>query len=286
MLKPNPNDSPIPSLPTSLSALPQPSSKGKKKIYNSLIHVVHVPKCGGTSLSSTLRRASCILSSDSEPSSFPLVGSDCCVNPGPCERNDQRTCDKILTGCHNHIPDLLTLNNAEHKYTLLRNPVSRVVSAYGYRCHSPNNDCYRVREEYCQSGQLSRKECGPSTSSKVWSFEEYLELPEYHNIFTRMFGLGSKGTFPYTADANVGQVEFDAAIATLNTMDVVGLQELYSASVSLILDDLNIAIQPELDFEKKRDKSTSSTRLELNKLLEENPKIRKRIEEGEALRAD
>jgi len=127
-------------------------------------------------------------------------------------------------------------------------------------------------------------------------------------------------------------------------MDVVGLQELYSASVSLILDDLNIAIQPEvserselafwktsilamnpakwlkvdgsihyyatlthpfrldhftrfacpslkmhtislrsaqLDFEKKRDKSTSSTRLELNKLLEENPKIRKRIEEVE-----
>ena len=129
----------------------------------------------------------------------------------PCAPYPNRTCDKILTGCHNHIPDLLTLNNAEHKYTLLRNPVSRVVSAYGYRCHSPNNDCYRVRDEYCQSGQLSRKECGPSTSSKVWSFEEYLELPEYHNIFTRMFGLGSKGTFPYTADANVGQVEVSGA---------------------------------------------------------------------------
>jgi hypothetical protein len=36
--------------------------------------------------------------------------------------------------------------------TMLRDPVARVVSAWFYRCHSPNRDCYNVRGKFCQVG--------------------------------------------------------------------------------------------------------------------------------------
>lgn len=102
---------------------------------------VHVPKCGGSALTTVLRRFACEANGPS---------SDCCANPGFCQRakGAMRTCSS-LPGCHGHVPHL-RVYAAKPRYanvkavTMLRDPVSRVISAWHYRCHNPNFDCYDV----------------------------------------------------------------------------------------------------------------------------------------------
>lgn len=61
----------------------------------------------------------------------------------------------------------------------------RLLSAWFYRCHSPNNDCFQVRSYF----KYIRKGWRPKVT-----FSEFLEMPEYQNIQTRMLGADS---FPY-----------------------------------------------------------------------------------------
>jgi len=69
--------------------------------------------------------------------------------------------------------------------TIFREPISRLLSAWFYRCHTPNNDCFQVRPYF--------KEIGQGKLPQV-KFPEYAEMVEYQNIQTRMFGADS---FPY-----------------------------------------------------------------------------------------
>ena len=61
----------------------------------------------------------------------------------------------------------------------------RLLSAWFYRGHSPNNDFFQVRPEF--------KDIRDGKLPKV-TFQEYLEMHEYQNIQTRMLGADS---FPY-----------------------------------------------------------------------------------------
>ncbi len=61
----------------------------------------------------------------------------------------------------------------------------RLISAWFYRGHSPNNDFFQVRDYF--------KDVRDGKLPKV-VFEEYLEMVEYNNIQTRMLGADS---FPY-----------------------------------------------------------------------------------------
>lgn len=61
----------------------------------------------------------------------------------------------------------------------------RLLSAWFYRGHSPNLDFFQVRPEF--------KDIKDGKRPKV-VFAEYLEMPEYQNIQTRMLGADS---FPY-----------------------------------------------------------------------------------------
>lgn len=63
--------------------------------------------------------------------------------------------------------------------------MDRLLSAWFYRGHSPNNDFFQVRPEF--------KEIREGKRPKV-TFREYLEMHEYQNIQTRMLGADS---FPY-----------------------------------------------------------------------------------------
>lgn len=63
--------------------------------------------------------------------------------------------------------------------------MSRLISAWFYRGHSPNQDFFQVRPEF--------KEIHDGKRPRV-VFAEYLEMHEYQNIQTRMLGADS---FPY-----------------------------------------------------------------------------------------
>lgn len=63
--------------------------------------------------------------------------------------------------------------------------LSRLISAWFYRGHSPNLDFFQVRPEF--------KEIQTGKRPRV-VFAEYLEMHEYQNIQTRMLGADS---FPY-----------------------------------------------------------------------------------------
>ena len=63
--------------------------------------------------------------------------------------------------------------------------LSRLLSAWFYRGHNPNNDFFQVRPEF--------KEIRDGKRPKI-TFAQYLEMHEYQNILTRMLGADS---FPY-----------------------------------------------------------------------------------------
>lgn len=58
-------------------------------------HFVHIPKCGGTSMTAILREVACSLD--------PERNIDCCTNPGFCDYHALRRCASIK-GCINHFP--------------------------------------------------------------------------------------------------------------------------------------------------------------------------------------
>ena len=73
--------------------------------------------------------------------------------------------------------------------------IPRILSAWFYRCHTPNDDCFNVRAYF--------KSIRAGLIPKV-TYAEYIEMPEYSNIQSRMLGADS---FPYrnvTVDDEVG----------------------------------------------------------------------------------
>ena len=59
------------------------------------LHFIHIPKCGGTSMTAILRELACYLDSERN--------IDCCTNPGFCDWHAFRRCEAIK-GCINHFP--------------------------------------------------------------------------------------------------------------------------------------------------------------------------------------
>lgn len=59
----------------------------------------------------------------------------------------------------------------------MRDPVTRFVSAWHYRCHHPNYDCFNVREEF--------KAIRESRGNKK-TFSEYCQMREYQNIMVKV----------------------------------------------------------------------------------------------------
>ena len=85
--------------------------------------------------------------------------------------------------------------------------ISRILSAWFYRCHTPNDDCFNVRAYF--------KSIRAGLIPKV-TYAEYIEMPEYSNIQSRMLGADS---FPYrnvTVDDEVSGIPL-----LLNTQYIV-----------------------------------------------------------------
>ena len=68
----------------------------KPYIRTEQIHFIHIPKCGGTTMTTLLREIQC--------KADPVKNADCCLNPGFCDWHAHRRCSTIM-GCINHFPN-------------------------------------------------------------------------------------------------------------------------------------------------------------------------------------
>jgi hypothetical protein len=206
------------------------------------IHFIHIPKCGGTSMSAVLRQVMC--QRDTE------ANAECCTNPGFCDWHAHRRCP-VIKGCINHFPHRpLIFNKKMPSIAIFRQPVSRLISAYFYQCHSPNNDCFQVRPEF--------KQIKAGKAPRV-SFGEYLEIHEYNNIMTRMLGADS---FPYR-NVTVTEDLYEAAIKAVDNIFFVGIQEAYDYSVEILLREFDMQLSIELPTERQ-DKSNKKLKSDKN----------------------
>lgn len=137
------------------------------------IHFVHPPKSGGTSFGQVVIAAACELNSQYRES------LDCCVNPADwCGENCEPIPDcKALYGCSlchcHHVPRMHRQADATYSVTIIRHPMTRFISGFFYRAHSPNWDRFGLRRGYFSKD--------PSHPFK-FSFEAYLDMPEYQNM--------------------------------------------------------------------------------------------------------
>ncbi|CAN0391977.1 unnamed protein product, partial [Ectocarpus fasciculatus] len=147
---------------------------------------IHIPKCGGTSMSAVLRQVMC--------QRDPQKNEECCTNPGFCDFHAHRRCP-VIKGCINHFPHR-SATTPMPSIAIFRHPVARLISAYFYRGHSPNNDFFQVRPEFkeIREGKRPKHSLSLLSSCLQVSFREYLDIHEYNNIMTRMLGADS---FPY-----------------------------------------------------------------------------------------
>jgi hypothetical protein len=146
----------------------------------------------------------------------------------------------------------------------MREPVSRTLSAFFYRGHSPNNDFFQVRPYF--------KQIRLGLLPKV-DFPEYIEMTEYQNIQTRMLGADS---FPYR-NVSIDEKIYERAKKALDSMYFVGLQEAYGLSVELLVRDLNVSIP--IAVKKERDMGNSKSVKKKKKLILGNTSLMDRVKE-------
>ena len=112
--------------------------------------------------------------------------------------------------------------DAHYSVTIIRHPMTRYISGFFYRAHSPNWDRFGLRPGY-----FSRDPTYPFK----FSFDEYLRMPEYQNILVKMF---ARDKFPYF-NATLTQADVRLAKERLSKFLIVGINEAYDASVQLLL---------------------------------------------------
>jgi len=237
------------------------------------IHFVHPPKSGGTSFGQVIVAAACELNAEHRDY------LNCCVDPRDwCGDNCQPVpgCSAVFgcTLCHcHHVPRMENLDKAEFSVTIIRHPLTRVVSGFFYRAHSPNWDRFNVRNYF------SKHPIHPFR----FSFDEYLGMPEYQNILVKMF---ARNQFPYF-NASLAQADVALASSRLVRFALVGINEAYDASVQLLLRILGVTLrEDQIHLPPAMSSSWPQDYEEFKAKLKTNAELRGRILDANSLDLD
>ena len=163
-----------------------------------------------------------------------------------------RLCPDVLN-CHSHQPQLSlffgarSLNRHLKAVTMVREPLGRVVSAWHYRCHNPNWDCFHI-DGSVQWAERKRLHddwyVRPPNASDVlpWvSFGRFLDMEHYQNVQTRMLG---SDRFPYSP-TRVEALDVRRALSRIDAhFAVVGVFELFEHSAALIAVLAGVPVDP------------------------------------------
>jgi hypothetical protein len=106
-------------------------------------------------------------------------------------------------------------------------------------------------------------------------FPEYIEMPEYQNIMTRMFGADS---FPYK-NVTITDKVFEGAVDALDHMFFIAIQEVYDISVKVMLREFNMT-HLDIPIEKERDQSVSKKVTEEKMAIKSNATLMSRVREN------
>jgi len=205
----------------------------------SQVQLIRIPKASSTSLSVIARR---------------IVG---CSPPGPCCKYPGTpigSCsDRLLfqcqskrkvIGCTGHTPDYVALkSDSIHTMTMIREPISRSLSAFFYPGIHHNSDCQD------QQPQRSTNDC----------FLEYLKSNIWQNIVVKTF----TGAYSY-ANANTCKQQkecrhsLELALTNLKYFHFIGIAELWELSLLLLYRKFP-GLPPQLtDFELNERSSSGS----------------------------
>lgn len=200
------------------------------------VHFVHVPKCGGTSAVTSLRAIMC---HQFQASHGELGSKDCC-KPGFCQLDlvpgRSRVCQTVA-GCTGHFPLLAAEMSkpAVPSLIMLRHPVARSVSGWHFHGHNPNADCY------LSAWHGERPATGRQGQGR-YTFDEYVAMPSYQNIYTQMLGFDSHPYLrPVVADKSMAAQYLAIGQARLRQMAFVGVQEAMNASLVLMRAEFGLA---------------------------------------------
>lgn len=178
-----------------------------------IVHIMRVPKASSSSLSMVARR---------------VVGCNppgpCCKwpgePPGSCPAVGLNLCDKKVVGCMHHYPHYDSFKNKDiFSMTVLREPVSRAASAYGYG--SAQSIHYNVRCKSTEEPYLCARQY---IHSKMWS-----------NIATKLLS----GHYAYEDIAvcrfkNECKASLELALKNFQLLDFLGITELWQISLLVL----------------------------------------------------
>ena len=176
-----------------------------------------------------------------------------------------------------------------HSLTVVRHPFARAVSAFYYRGHSPNYDVFDLRPGLWVRPWIKRADV---------NLREYLALPEYANVLTKMFG----ATCPRDAtcaesascgcsrtqrchayrNASLGEAHVAAAVANLRAHRAFGVQEAFNASARLAGAAFGFAVESR-DLRPDRPSAALAGRCSPSRVMRSDPAACRAAFAGHAL---